>query len=142
MLSPTLLCNFPCVRVCVLITGQITHVLNCAHDCECHFDAEHVAQLTTSAATTETATATATTTADANTDVPAGGSASAPSFSSTLSLPPPAITYLHIRARDTPTERISSHFQAAFEFIESALQQRGRILVHCAQACHQLHCVA
>jgi hypothetical protein len=53
---------------------KITHILNCAHDCENHFELRPNAEL-------------------------------------------PRLHYLHLNARDAPTERISVHFQQSFEFI-------------------------
>ncbi|KAH3744091.1 dual specificity protein phosphatase [Pelomyxa schiedti] len=44
----------------------------------------------------------------------------------------PSITYLYLEVRDIPQEDIISKFPSSNEFIDSALQSGGRVLVHCA----------
>lgn len=36
-----------------------------------------------------------------------------------------------VPVKDTPSEDLGQHFNAAFEFIESAIAGGGRVLIHC-----------
>jgi len=42
------------------------------------------------------------------------------------------ITYKHFVMNDTPSQNILQHFNEAFTFIDNALKNGGKVLVHCA----------
>lgn len=42
-----------------------------------------------------------------------------------------AFRYMIVPVKDTPSEDLGQHFNAAFEFIESAIAGGGRVLIHC-----------
>jgi hypothetical protein len=46
---------------------------------------------------------------------------------------PDQFTYLRIQVKDIVAEDIAQHFEASHKFIDQALAQNGRVLIHCSQ---------